>query len=347
MAISILMIIGSITIFPYISWYKVFNAPKELNKELSRLMQVVFILFAMRFTLQLINPILAAHQKTALTQFNNFLSSTFALLSIFLMTKLIKGSLFALGFAYSIYPVIVYLAVSLYWFLGKFKYISPNFHLFKKKHLKSVFNLGIIFLINQIAVIVLSTTSNIIISHISGPEKVTPYAITHRYFFLISTIFSMLTTPLWPAFTDAYTKRDYNWINRIVKKFNNLWLLSCLLVFIMLIMSPIFFRLWIGDKVEIPFLLSFLMAFYVIIMTYVSVYSSFLCGVSKIGLATLTSLISSVLYIPLALLFSKTLCLGFYGVVVASIAVVTPNIYTHPTQFKKLIANKATGIWNI
>jgi len=81
-------------------------------------------------------------------------------------------------------------------------------------------------------------------------------------------------------------------------------------------------------------------------MTYVSIYSSFLCGVSKIGLATLTSLIFSGLYIPLAILFSKTLCLGFYGVVVASIAVFTPNIYTHPTQFRKIITNKATGIWN-
>ena len=46
-----------------------------------------------------------------------------------------------------------------------------------------------------------------------------------------------------------------------------------------------------------------------------------------------------IIYTLRDIIFSK-LCLGFYGVIVASIEVVVPDIYTHPTQFKKLKANK-------
>jgi O-antigen/teichoic acid export membrane protein len=344
--ISLFLIGLSLIVFPLIPWDRVFNAPAELRLTVERLVRVVFIFFALRFTLQLINPILAAYQKTSITQLNNFLGNGLALTAIFILMKTTSGSLFKLGFSYMLFPVLVYLAVSIYWFSGQFSAIKPSIRLFNKKHLKSIFNLGIMFLINQLAVVVLSTTSSMLISHISGPAKVTPYAVTQRFFFLIITIYGMLTTPLWPAFTEAYAKRDFNWIRRIVAKFNYIWLVLCGVVILMLIVSPLFFKLWLGDKVNIPFTLSCLMVFYVIITAYTNVYSSFLCGVSKIRLATLTSVVFTLLYIPIAIFFAKTLHLGFHGIVLASICVTIPNLYTHPTQYQKLVNGKAAGIWN-
>lgn len=344
--ISILLILLSMAIFPLISWDRVFNAPKEITQELNSLMRVVFVLFSVRFTLQLINPILAAFQKTALTQLNNFIGTTLSLVTIFILTKTINGSLFILGLTYMIFPVLVYAAVSIFWFSRTFSNIRPSLFKFRKKHLGSIMNLGIMFLINQVAVIVLSTSSNMLISHISGPASVTPYAITHRFFFLIVTIYAMFTAPLWPAFTEAYAKKDYLWIKKVVSAFNKCWLYSCGILLLMLGISPILFRLWIGDKVTIPFTLSALMALSVALTTYVHVYSSFLCGTGKIRLATYTSLIFSILYIPLGVLLAKYLHLGFHGIVIATIIVTLPNLYTHTTQYKKLVTETATGIWN-
>ena len=60
--------------------------------------------------------------------------------------------------------------------------------------------------------------TNILISNVSGPNEVTSYNIAYKYLGIAMMIYSIILSPLWPAFTDAYTKKDFNWMTLVYKK---------------------------------------------------------------------------------------------------------------------------------
>ena len=60
-------------------------------------------------------------------------------------------------------------------------------------------------------------TDALIISHEISPNEVTPYNITFRYFGVITMFATLIMTPLWSAYTEAYTKNDIPWIKNIIK----------------------------------------------------------------------------------------------------------------------------------
>ena len=86
-------------------------------------------------------------------------------------------------------------------------------------------NLGIKFFVISIAAVILFTTDNLIITQLFGPDQVTPYQITHKYFNLSFMFFIILVQPLWSAVTDAFEKNDFKWIQNIMKKMTKVWVL--------------------------------------------------------------------------------------------------------------------------
>lgn len=67
--------------------------------------------------------------------------------------------------------------------------------------------------------------TNIILSRVQGPEAVTQYNIAYKYFNVLNMAANIILTPFWSAFTDAYIKRDYNWMRGTLEKLEKLWLL--------------------------------------------------------------------------------------------------------------------------
>ena len=70
----------------------------------------------------------------------------------------------------------------------------------------------------QIAAVVVFTTDNLIITQLFGPAQVAPYSIALKYFNIAQMGFSIIITPFWSAFTEAYTKNDYAWIKNNIKR---------------------------------------------------------------------------------------------------------------------------------
>ena len=62
-------------------------------------------------------------------------------------------------------------------------------------------------------------------------------------------------TPLWSATTDAYFRKDYDWITNMFSKLNKMWLGLVFLGLIMLFLSPFAYRLWLNDTITPDFLL--------------------------------------------------------------------------------------------
>jgi O-antigen/teichoic acid export membrane protein len=331
---------------PFLNWSQIFNAPPEMAKELAMLVLLVVGFFCMQFVLDLVGVVLAADQETAVNDLLRLIGSVISLLIVFILTKTTGGSLFYFGLAFSGTSVLVFFIASVALYKTKYLQFSPSFKFVRFRFAKKLFNLGVQFFVIQIVWIIMFSTDNIIISQLFGPEEVGPYNIAYKYFGMITMAFSVLTTPFWSAYTEAFTKGDIAWIKNINKKLKLAWLLLVGLSIIMLFISPYFYDLWIGDKLIIPFTLSLLMCIYVITVNWGSIFVIFLNGVGKVRLQLYVSIAAGIANIPLSILFAKTFNLGSAGVILATTICLSFGPILAPIQYRKVINNTAKGIWN-
>src|SRR5204863_2942024 len=133
---------------------------------------------------------------------------------------------------------------------------------------KSILNLGGAFFLIQIGSLILYQTDNIIITKILGPEAVTKFNVTYKLYYVIFVVSSIIASPYWSAFTDAYVKEDYQWIKKSMKRLREVWLFtSFVIVPVFFVLSKFFFKIWLPDNLNISLSLSLSMAVYIIFST--------------------------------------------------------------------------------
>ena len=347
-AILIIIIAIVLCIFycinPFFNWAKILNTSADMAGELSILALIVFTFFCLEFFLQLITIILTANQQPAKASIFGFLGNLLSLCVIFLLTKTTSGNLIYLGTVFSVTPVLVLVSSSLWFYTHSYKQYAPSVKFVKFHLARDLMGLGIKFFIIQIAAIILYQTSNIIIAHLFGPEQVTPYNIAYKYFSVITMTFSIIMLPLWSAYTEAWFKKDIDWIKNTVNKLILIWGLITISVIIMFVFSTFIYRMWVGKEIKVPISVSAVMAAYVVINGWCGIFSQFLNGVGKIKLQLYSGVFGALLNIPLAILLGKHL--GIYGVILSTVLLGMVSAVWSPIQYLKLINNKATGIWN-
>jgi O-antigen/teichoic acid export membrane protein len=341
--IGILLIVF-FCINPILNWARILNAPNEIYKELSTLALVVFVFFCLQFILQLITTILIADQKPAKASFINILGSFLSLILVYILTKTTDGSLLYLGLVLGFSPVLILTITSFILYKGNYKIYSPSFKLIKFKYAKNLASLGLKFFVIQIAALVLFQTNSLIIAQILGPLEVTKYNIAFKYFGINTMITGIILTPFWSAFTEAWAKKDIPWIKDCIKKMQFVWVLLTVITIIMLLFSNLFYKLWIGNSVNISFMLSLSMALYVIITGWNYIFVQFLNGIGRIKLQLYSGIFGGIVNIPLSIYFGRMF--GIPGVVLASCILGLINTSWTFVQYKKLINNNATGIWS-
>jgi O-antigen/teichoic acid export membrane protein len=277
----------------------------------------------------------------------NTLSSILSLGIIYLLTKVTSsGSLLYVAAVFSAAPALVYLTICFLTFYGKYHYLLPSIKCVKLRYSKDLIGLGISFFVIQVAALVLFATSNLIIAQLFGPSEVTIYNIAYKYFSVIAMGFTIMLTPLWNAYTDAYVKGDFEWIRNVIRKIMFIWGIGVLGVIVMLIISPWVYEVWVGEKVasSIPISVSIACAIYVSIFNWNSIFSYFVNGVGKIRLQLYTAVVIMILFIPLSLWMGERL--GISGIIYALCSVLLAGSIIQPVQDYKIINQTATGIWN-
>ncbi|MBK7172701.1 MAG: oligosaccharide flippase family protein [Bacteroidales bacterium] len=341
--IAVVMIIF-FCINPFLDWSKILNTPPEMAHELSILAMIVFVFFCIQFVTQLLVTIMTANQEPAKASVFNMLGSLFSLTVILILTKSTEGNLLYLATALGLTPVLVLIASSLWYYNHDYRKFAPSLSHVKFKFANDLMNLGVKFFVIQIAAVVIYQTSNIIIAQLFGPEQVTSYNIAYKYFSIVPMVFGIVMMPFWSAFTEAWLKKDIDWIRKTMKNLVRLWSLISIGAVIMLIFSTTIYRLWVGSEIKVQFSVSLVIAAYVVFNAWCGIFSNFLNGVGKIKLQLYGGLFSAIVNIPLAIFLGKNL--GLYGVLLSTCILAVISAIWSPIQYWKLINNRATGIWN-
>lgn len=330
----------------FIDWAVILNQPDSMKSMLTETMFIVVAFFAMRMIVSLISMILTAHMLPAASTAINTASNLLTLIVILILTELIPGDLRVLALVLSGIPVLIYILVTIILFSKKYKKISPSWKYFDKREMKSLLNLGVGFFFIKISMILLFQTSNIIIIHWFTNEDVVVYNVAYKLFSVAFIMFDMLVQPYWTAFTDAWVKKDNEWIQDSIAKLLRIWKVISLCCIIVLLLSPIIYKIWIGDSVHIPFILSAVMCLYFICRCYGGTYNMFINGTGKIRIQSITLAIMTLLYFPLAYFLAKILNIGLIAIPLSLIATDIYSLFIARIHYKRLLSNSATGLWN-
>jgi hypothetical protein len=158
---------------------------------------------------------------------------------------------------------------------------------------------------------------------------------------------AMIVTPLWPAYTEAFTIKDFPWIRTTIRGLNKLNIgLAVGVIALLLICQPIY-SMWIGASINIPFEINLLLTLYVIVALYKETYVSLVNGSGKLNLQTAFAIVSIILQLPLAYLLLKVLHLGMWGILSLNIFWVLVGCILWRLQYNVLTSSGRHGkIWD-
>lgn len=343
--ISAALLILFVAINPLINWNKILNVETQVTSTLGLVALVTFAFFCITFVLKLIQSIFLADQRPAYVGFFDLMANFISLAIILVLINVTSGSLLALAIAMGIAPVIVLTFCNFYFFSSRYRNIAPSLKYIDRSHFTSLSSLGFKFFLVGITGLVIFSTDNLIIVQIFGPSEVPAYQVAFKYFGLITSVFSIIAVPFWSAYTDANTKGDSNWIMATNKKLKLIWLGLFIVSLFMLTVSKWFYHFWVPE-IPVPFILSVAMCIYVLALSWGNIFVMYINGVGKVRLQVIISIIGAIVNIPLSIFFAKNLQLGTAGIIMASTICIGFGPLIAPIQFKKLINNKASGIWN-
>lgn len=330
-------------IIPLIDWASLLNVSSQYSGEIIKAMYVLIAFACLQMIVNVVVSVAAAFQMVALSGTFVVIGNTISLGLIYVLTNTCPPSLVVLAFTLAAMPVFVTLIASLILFLGKFKTVAPNFSFVNRKYIKDLFGLGYKFFFINIQVVVLYQSTNILISNVSSPNEVTTYNIAYKLLSCAMMVYTLITGPLWPAYTDAYTRGDYDWMERMRMKMQKILGMSVLACFAIALLSSPIYHIWIGDTVVVPFEMTMMVAIYVAVYCWMNLNGTVLVGMGKIQIETYMAFFGMIFHLPFSLFLGKYL--GAYGVLVSLITINLLYAIILHKQVNMILNKKAFGIW--
>jgi len=270
---------------PLINWQSLLNSDLISSSEYMKIMMIAITAIVFTFILDLVKILYAAHGDTATGNFLQLLSSTLSLIGIYLLSVFtLKGQLDLAVAVVALSPLVVYIIATLYTFKKKYAAIRPSLNFVKFKNSKDLFNLSAKFFVVQITATIIFASLPFIITRFYGPESVAQYHVANSIFNLPIMVIGLFTAPLTPFVTREYAKENLSWVRGSLKKALLLSAIVSLGTVLLVILSPYIYKLWLGDKIDIPFKLSVFIGIYTIINIMVNPLSSFMNAIGKIDI---------------------------------------------------------------
>ena len=341
--ISVILLI-ILCINNYLNWSSILNVDVSISHELKVTFAVVISFTCMQIILNVFNSLLMGNQQPGLCSVITAIGQYTSLFVIKLLAKYTEGSLMNLALFYAGVPCFVLFLASIYMFsFTKYKKYRPSIKLIKSSLIKDLLSIGSQFFLIYICLIFVYHIINIAISREIGAYAVTQYSIVNKYYGMVYMVITIISTPFWSAFTDAFAKNDYEWMTSMVKKLNFGWYLSIGFCIILLAISPVFFRIWLGDSVEIPISLSIAMVLLISSQNLGAIYMNLVNGIGTVRLQLIIYLIFALISWPLYVFSCR-----YLGIVGATIIPVSINLtlgLVGRAQVHKILDKSATGIW--
>lgn len=335
----------SLILNQFVDWSEILKLDHSLYKTLQDTFNLLIIFFCLNFVFQTITTLLIADQRPAKASIIQTIGQTCSLIAIVILAKTTTGSLPKLVFAFSGLPCMTLLLSSIFVFKSeRYNKYKPSIKCVNISLTKNILGMGLKYFFTTCALFIVLQLINIIISRELGPTAVTQYNVTYKYYNVLLMAFMIIITPFWSAFTDAYTKNDYTWMTNIMKKLEYIFVAFLCLSAIMILVSPLLFKLWIGNNVYIPLSLSIFTCLLVDTQIFSSIYIYPINGTGKMAIQIIVDGVFALIAIPVIIYSCRFY--GLNGILFFLIIFHTVLAIFCRKQLKLILNKKAKWIWN-
>lgn len=326
-----------------VNWCSLLNISVCYANTLVTTSQIIIVTFCVSIVLKLIQNVFQAYQMTAAAAAIDTVSQLLSLTFIVILTHTTFPNLTYLALVFCCAPLFVYVLFSIRMFSGRFRRVAPAIGSIDFRYTKDLFSLGGQFFLIQIISIVLYQSVNFVISHYCGPEQVTIYNVAYKYFNCSLMVFNIVMVPLWSAYTDAIAKKDFNWMKSVYRRLLKLNILIVVGLFVMILLSPLVYKLWVGETVNVPFLVSVMIGLYMMCQTISTLHATIINGMNSIRVETIQAIFQGIIFVGSIIIIGRGL--NLLGIlIIMLITAIIPTIIL-PIQVRMLLNNKAKGIW--
>jgi len=278
---------------------------------------IALSIFALNLPLFVSSRVLAAHQESALANVWN-IAASFGNLAALLLVIWFRGGLPWLVFGCFGFGLASNIACAV-WLFGIHKpWLRPSLASVDLAFVKILFSDGWKFFVIGIGWMVNWQTDNMVIAHFLGAAQVTPYAVTFSLFAIATGLQTLAYPNLWPAYTEAYAQRDYEWIRKTLRSnFQFSFFTTTAIVVFLTIFGGEIIRLWAGAAAVPPFSVIVWMALWRLMLSTLLVGSCLLNATGHLKGMTIYGTATAVLNLALSILLAKIY--GITGVIAATV----------------------------
>jgi O-antigen/teichoic acid export membrane protein len=278
---------------------------------------IALSIFALNLPLIISARALAAHQETAIANLWN-MAGSLSNLAALLVVIWFRGGLPWLVLGCFGVGLVANLTCAV-WLFGFHKpWLCPKLASVDSALVSALFSDGWKFFVIGIGWMVNYQTDNVVIAHFLGAAQVTPYAVTFSLFAIATGLQTLAYPSLWPAYTEAFAQRDYEWIRKTLRSnFKFSFFSTIVIVGVLTIFAGQIIRLWAGAVAVPPFSVIVFMALWRLMLSTLLAGSCLLNATGHLKGMTIYGTITAVVNLTLSILLAKIY--GITGVIAATV----------------------------
>jgi O-antigen/teichoic acid export membrane protein len=207
-------------------------------------------------------------------------------------------------------------------FFQRYKQYRPSWPLVNSAAIKRILGTGLMFVVLQLGQSISFASDKLIIARLLGAEAVAAYSVYERVFGVGSNLMLVMLLPIWPAYAEAWARKDKAWVRRTLKRSLALSVgISTAFGILIVLLGPLIVSLWTRKHVPVQPIVLYWLAIWCVLQCTQNALSMLLNGLHVIRVQVISSILVACLAIPLKFLLVRDL--GPAGAVLASSIAVT------------------------
>jgi O-antigen/teichoic acid export membrane protein len=249
-AIGLLILAAFLAIFPHVPWPAVFNVKTELAAlESGPVVLVLVACFIATLPLGATHKIQLGLQQGYWGNLWEAVGNVVGVIGIVIAT-LLEAGLPWIALAMAGAPVIFRAVNTFVFFAYQETALRPRLTHLDLSTIRRLIRAGILFFVLQLAVVVGFQSDNIIIARIIDVEAVAGYDVALKLSTLPAVFIGLVVVAQWPAYGEASTRGDSDWIRRTFVRTLRLSLLFAIPFSVVLaVWGDTLIRIWAGPEV--------------------------------------------------------------------------------------------------
>lgn len=196
----------------------------------------------------------------------------------------------------------------------------PRWSLVSKIAMRRILSTGMLFVLLQVGLSISFASDKLIIARLLGAEAVASYSVYERVFGVGINLMMVMLTPIWPAYAEAWTRNDLDWVKRALRRSLSLSFgVSAAFAATIVAAGPVIVSVWTHKHVPVQPIVLYGLGLWCVIQCLANAYSMLLNGLNMLKIQVIASILTACVAIPLKVVLVRKV--GPAGAVLASSAV--------------------------